>query len=146
MRGDWSTDSGEVSFRSDIWRIFTQVQLRHYRGSASLSSMRTVSSPPRASRWIAENWFKDLCRQDPVAMDTPSITIQQRSKRRLCYRGRRRRSPVGLTAGLKANPQRTPLPSILLSNVRNLHAVVFFLSCTILRHWNQILFPLHCKV
>ena len=57
----------------------------------------------------------------------------------------RRGCQAGPTAGLETNPGRTPLPSILLSNIRNWHAVVF-LSCTILCHWNQISFPLHCKV
>ena len=41
-----SWNRGEVSFRLDIRRIFTRVQPRLYWGSPTLSSRRTVSSPP----------------------------------------------------------------------------------------------------
>ena len=142
-RGDRSTDCVEVSLRSDIRRIFT-------RSSRDFTEVRPGLAAGGAHLWepcwIAGNWFRDLCRQDPVAIDVPSITSQQRSKQRRCHSGRRHSCPAGLTAGLEANPLRTLLPSILLFNVWNLHAVVvfFFLSFTILSHWKY--FFSHCTV
>ena len=55
-----SSNRGEVSFRLDIQQIFAQVEPRYYWGSPSVSSRRTVSSPPRASHSVVGNCFNDV--------------------------------------------------------------------------------------
>lgn len=64
-----------------------------------------------------------LREQDPAAhraVDSLSSTSRRRRKRRRCDRRRKCGSWTGLTGKLKANPYKTPLPSIFLSNVRSL--------------------------
>ena len=70
-------------------------------------------------RLYRHNYSEVLRRQDPVAMDAPSITSRQRSEQRRYDRDRRCGCRARLTAMLKANPQRMPLPAILLSKVRS---------------------------
>lgn len=72
-----------------------------------------------------------LCKKDPAADDAAGVHIssgRSQSRRRRCDRKRKRGSRGGLTAKLKANPCRTPLPSVLLANVRSLENKVDYLK------------------
>ncbi len=72
-----------------------------------------------------------LCLPDPAAYEAavcPTDTGRSRRRRRRCDRKRKRGSRGGLTAKLKANPCRTPLPSILLANVRSVENKLDYLK------------------
>ena len=74
--------------------------------------------------WFESGWCVGAL-QDSVAMDAPS---RQWSKRRRCDRRRKCGCRTGLRAKLKANPQRTLLPSILLSNICSLENKLDYLK------------------
>ncbi len=72
-----------------------------------------------------------LCLPDPAAYEAavcPTDTGCSRRRRRRCDRKWKRGSRGGLTAKLKANPCRTPLPSILLANVRSVENKLDYLK------------------
>ncbi len=86
------------------------------RSSSDFSSINTTT-------WECLCSLGVLRRQDPGAFgaaDPPNSTSRQRTKQRRCDQRRKRGCRGGLTAKLKANPYKTPLPSIFLSNVRSL--------------------------
>lgn len=64
---------------------------------------------------------------------------QQRTKQQSpdCERKWERGSQGGLTAGLKANPCKTPLPSILLANVQSMENKLDYLKLNLTTKWEM---------
>ena len=94
------------------------------RGSSRFGTVETVTKDALQSLGLLRRRDPEACRAAVPRSSTGGL----RRRRRRCDRRRKRGSRGGLTAKLRANPHRTPLPSILLSNVRSLEKQVDFMK------------------